>query len=173
MKKIKDFLNRLFEKEQKAIDAGNYKNRFDEYNSYAREIKTHMSEPTVGLGLPVLEKPKPDFFYEESFYPLRRHLYKISKYKNSKYEKLWVCYVSVANPYNNIKSYDSVFIVSEIENNLKIIAKFNKDYDTNRWKFSGGDRELDYYNLGELVNVHRIMAPDDDEWSMKEHIKEA
>jgi|GEM_PF-4813868 len=173
MKKVQDFLDGLLEKEQKAIDAGNYKKKFAEYNSYAKEIKSHMYDSTVGLGLPVLQQPKPDFFYEDAPYPRKRYLYKVSKYKHHKYSELWSCYMSVANPgEGKTKLLSLAFIAAVVEENLKIVAQFAPDYDTKIWEFRGGDSELDFYNLGELVSVNRIMSPENDDWSVQEYMKE-
>lgn len=100
-----------------------------------------------------------------------RHLYKISHYENSRYGDLWACYVSIANPYNNITSIDDCFIVAEIDGELKIIAKFSPDIDQPKWKFYGGDRELKMNKLGKLLSVERIKEPVDDVWSMEQYNK--
>ncbi|AZA74962.1 hypothetical protein [Chryseobacterium indoltheticum] len=173
MEKIKEFLSFLFEREQVAIDYGNRKDDFEKYNVIAKEIKSYMSDITVGFGVPVLEKPAPDFFYDEGApYPTPRHLYKISHYQNKDYGDLWACYVSIANPYNNITGIDDCFIVTEINGELKIVAKFGPDIDQPKWKFYGGDRELKINKLGKLLSIERIMEPIDDAWSMEQYNKE-
>lgn len=102
-----------------------------------------------------------------------RHFYKISEYENPKYGSIWVCYVSVANPgKGNTKLISFAFIVAKINEDLKIIAQFSPDYDTQKWEFRGGDDDLKFDELGELVNIHRLTSPENDEWSVEEYKKE-
>ncbi len=173
MEKVKEFLKFLFEKEQIAIDYGNRKNDFDKYNAVANEIKSYMNDTTLGFGLPVLEKPAPDFFYEENApYPNPRHLYKISHYQNNNYGNLWACYVSVPNPYMDTKRINDCFIITEINGDLKIIANFGPDIDQPKWQFYAGDRDLKIDSLGKLQTIERIMEPTDDAWSIEQYKKD-
>ncbi len=174
MEKVKEFFKFLFEKEQIAIDYGNRKDDFDKYNNVAKEIKSYMNDITLGFGLPVLEKPAPDFFYDENApYPTSRHLYKISHYQNNNYGNLWACYVSVDNPgIGQTKILHSCFIVASIDENLKIVAQFNPDRDTGKWVFVGGDRDLKMYKLGKLLSIERYLEPVNDAWGIEQYKKD-
>lgn len=175
MEKIKEFLNLLFKKEQEAINFSFFKDKLSEYNEVSFEIKSYMNDETVGFGLPQKTQLNSDRFYktkENAPYPNPRQLYKISHYQNEKYGDLWVCYVSIANPYNNITGMDDCFIVAEIKGKLKIIAKFIKDSDTKKWIHVGGDENLKLYNIGKLQEIERIMEPKDDIWSMEQYNKD-
>lgn len=100
-----------------------------------------------------------------------RHLFKITEYENSENGKLWACYVSVANPITDeVKSIAFCFIVAKIEEELKMISLFFYD-DMNdfMWKLGGGIR-LNYYELGKVVAVERLLSPLVDEWSLKEYM---
>lgn len=173
---VKEFLEFLFKKEQIAIDARHNKDKFDEYNKLAEDIKQFMNDDSVGFGLPKFRKLQTDDYYEDFKkmpYPTKRHIYKISEYQNQKYGKLWACYVSNQDPGEGLTQLlASCFIVAKIDNLFKIIAKFNPDYITKEWERRGGD-DLNYYDLGELIKVERFMSPVNDEWSIKEYNKEA
>ncbi|KAB1231345.1 hypothetical protein [Chryseobacterium viscerum] len=174
MKEVKELLDFLFKKEQEAIYLGEKKGEFDNYNQLAEEIKSYMNDITVGLGLPVLTSPKPDIFYEDNpSYPASRHLFKISEYNNEKYNTVWACYVSIPNPSASTKKLTNCFLVAEIDQSLKIIAKMGVEPDTRKWKFYGGDEDngLRIHNLGTPVKVERYLEPTD-EWSLEEYLKD-
>ena len=111
MEKIKTFMDFLLQKEQEAIFAGDKKEAFEKYNALATEIKSYMIDDTVGLGLPILTSPKPDFFYDEDpVYPNPRNLFKISEHENSRYGFIWACYLSIANPRMSIRKIQSALL---------------------------------------------------------------
>lgn len=102
-----------------------------------------------------------------------RHLFKISEYNNVKYNTVWACYASIPNPSLTTKNITNCFLVAEIEENLKIIAKMGIDPDTRTWKFYGGDEDksLRIHNLDKPVKVERYLEPTD-EWSLEEYFKD-
>ncbi|SIS59993.1 hypothetical protein SAMN05421786_101417 [Chryseobacterium ureilyticum] len=175
IKEVKKLLEFLFKKETQAINAKHYKEKFDEYNSLAAEIKSYMNDITVGLGLPIHRRLKDDEYYEDfknAPYPMARDLYKISEYNHAAYGKLWACYVSGANPIQNkAKLIFDCFIISKVDEDLKIIADFIPDPDTSKWIFVGGDRSIKYYELGEPVAIERYLEPTE-EWSLEEYLKD-
>lgn len=174
IKQVKELLEFLFEKEKQAINAKHYKEKFDEYNNLAAEIRSYMNDVTVGFGLPVHRRLKDDDYYEDfkdAPYPMSRHLYKISEYNHTLYDKLWACYVSAANPgQNKVKLIFDCFIVGRVHQDLKIIADFIQDPDTNQWIFAGGDRSIKYDELCNPVAVERYLEPTE-EWSLEEYLK--
>lgn len=170
MDEIISFLKQLFELEKKALNAGNFKDRHEEYNKYANQIKQLMNEITVGLGVPVLDKEKPDFFYDEEEVSKVRHIYKITHYENDKYGELWSCYVSKSAPYKEIKTIGNCYVVANIDGELKMVSEYIEYEDTKRWRRVGGDEDLsDLYNLGKIISIERLLAPEDDEWSMEQY----
>jgi len=162
-KKITEFLDFLFKKEQEAIHASNKKELFEEYNTLAKEIKSYMNDSSVGLGLPILSNPKPDFFYDENTpYPNIRHLYKISKYKNNKYGTIWACYISNPNPKNSsVRMLTKCFIITKQNEGFKIISEQGIDPNTNKWYFYGGDEDnsLRIHSLGTPIQIDRYLEP--------------
>lgn len=172
MEEVKQFLENLFTLEQEARHLSHIKEKIDEYNEIAMEIKSYMIDVTVGLGVPVARFPKPDFWYEGEFtYPKPRNLFKITEYENPEYGKLWACYVSVANSITDeVKSIANCFIVAKIEDELKMISLFfYDDMDDFMWKLGGGIR-LNYYELGKVVEVERLLSPLKDERSLEEYM---
>ena len=166
---IKQFLNQLFEKEQKALAYEYRKETFDLYNQTAKEINELTGFDFIG----VLPKPLSDRVYrrtEKSPLPLLRHIYKISHYKNQDHENLCTCYVSSSNP--KLHRIHECFIISQANNKFKIEANYGQDVDLPQWKFYGGDNTLKLSNLGQLISIERLQEPIDDEWSMKEYKKE-
>ena len=100
-----------------------------------------------------------------------RNLYKITEYENPEYGKLWACYVSVANPITDeVKSIASCYIVAKVNGELKMISKFfYDDMDEFMWR-KGGGLTLNFYELGKVVAVERLLSPLVDEWSLEEYL---
>lgn len=175
MNQIIEFLESLFQLEQKAVHAQHKKDLFDEYNELATKIKSNMYNITVGLNLPVETNPESDSYYEAYInepYPNKRLIYKISQYNNEKYESIWVCYVSEVNPFKD-GTISSCLVVGNIDGELKILSKFNPDYDTNEWSFRGGDRDFKNYRFGKPVVIERLTSPLlSESWSIQEYNKD-
>lgn len=100
-----------------------------------------------------------------------RNLFKITEYENPEYGKLWTCYVSGANPVSDeVKSIAFCYIITKINYELKIISLFfYDDMDDFMWKLGGGLR-LNYYELGKVTAVERLLSPLVDEWSLQEYM---
>jgi hypothetical protein len=175
MKAIKEFLDFLFKKEQETIYAGDKKEEFEKYNALATEIKSYMNDITVGFGLPILTNPKPALFYDDyPVYPKARHLFKISEYENDRYGNIWACYVSYPDPGDTSRKILECFLVAVVEEKLKIIANMIVASDTKEWRHIGGDEDktLRLNNLGKPTMVERYVEPLNDEWSLKEYLKD-
>ncbi|WP_445432795.1 hypothetical protein [Chryseobacterium indoltheticum] len=185
MEKIREFLIELFEKEQKAIFLEYSKDKIEEYNIFIEEkINIYFKNPydkDLDKIIPFnligkLHNPASDRFYkskENAPYPTPRHLYKITHYQNGTYGDLWACFVSVDNPgIGQTKILHSCFIVTLIDDDLKIVAQFNPDRDTGKWAFVGGDRELKMYKLGKLLSIERYLEPVNDDWGIEQYNKD-
>ncbi|WP_299763422.1 hypothetical protein [uncultured Dokdonia sp.] len=178
MKNIKDFLDFLFEREQEALNADNYKEDFQKYNSIVEEIQTHLYNISAGFNLPILKKPKPDFFYlktKNKVFPARRYLFKISQYDNKKYNTIWACYTSESDPTSDkVKMLTTCFLIAEINNELKIIVKNRRNLDNDKWEFFGGDddKTLRLHALGQPKEIIRYMEPLEDEGGLKLYKKD-
>ncbi|WP_445432793.1 hypothetical protein [Chryseobacterium indoltheticum] len=177
MERIKEFFRSLFEKEKEAIYYSGYKEKLDEYNSLVKELNKNVVNEMPPL-MRLHETPP----YSERFYkeikefdePITpRHLYKITHYQNGTYGDLWACFVSVDNPgIGQTKILHSCFIVTLIDDDLKIVAQFNPDRDTGKWAFVGGDRELKMYKLGKLLSIERYLEPVNDDWGIEQYNKD-
>ncbi|MBK7465778.1 MAG: hypothetical protein IPJ43_02585 [Saprospiraceae bacterium] len=144
------------------------------HNSFDKELGQVVEFNIQGA----LQNPRSDFYYEtikKNDAPIHRDIFKISEYSNKKYGQMWACYVSTSDPgLGKSKLIDTCFLVSNIDKDLKFIAKYNPDYDTNLWSYRGGDKELeDFYKLGRLIKVTRYLSPINNEWNIKEYNKDA
>lgn len=180
MEEIIKFLEHFFSVEsiahteyRKIDNVENYLNSLKELNLLTINDKV---DSEIGFGLSSMFKQHSKVFLDNmDLLPQirKRHLYKISEYNHPTYGKVWACYVSVANPIaKKTKSIFSCFIVAEVDNELKIIAQFIVDPDTYKWRFGGGDRNIEYYKLGKPVAIERLMSPENDEWSVEEYNKD-
>jgi hypothetical protein len=152
--------------------------KIDEHNNLVDEINNLTQDPEpphtfnlaskITLPLSMIERLVIDNTEIKIAKP--RNLFKITEYENPEYGKLWACYVSVANPVTDeVKSIAFCFIVAKIENELKMISLFfYDDMDDFMWKLGGGIR-LNYYELGKVVAVERLLSPLVDEWSLEEY----
>lgn len=171
MNTIIEFIRHIIALEQEARNFDQYRDKIGDYNTVVQKIQGYMIDETVGLGLPLTTRPKPDFWYDRNtYYPKPRHLYKITQYNNKEHGTLWACYVSVANPIaDTVKSIANCLIVAEIEGELKFISKFIYDDDDLVWKHVGGI-DLNFHELGTVQQVERLLSPENDEWSMEEYL---
>ncbi len=171
MDKIIDFLNELFELEQRVLEAGNYKSRFEEYNDIVSQMAMFSDNVTIGLGYPVLKKPKPDFFYEEADANANaRNIYKISHYQDSTGESLWACYISGVNPSPGVFMMGKVFFIKELNGKLMLVADFFRNHETSEWGYAGGEESfIDLLRKGKPIEVHRLLSSNSDEWSASEY----
>jgi hypothetical protein len=174
MEEVKQFISHFIETEKKQEEAL-LKKDIDLHNNLA-ELIIEMSEHEIVLTkkrqLPLSSSMERYIAGNHGFAVSARLLYKISEYKHEAYGTLWACYVSVANPIiAEVKSISSALFVAVINGDLKIIALFNIDRNTDKWTFRGGDRTIQYYKLGKPTAIERLMSPEVDEWSIEEYNK--
>ncbi|NQY30133.1 MAG: hypothetical protein HRT69_11765 [Flavobacteriaceae bacterium] len=184
MRKIIEFIDLLFGNEQQALSLETEKSKIEEYNNFVENEINIYCEPYFDKVLnhktsfDIMGKifsPYSDRYYDRvknAPAPNLRQLYKTSEYTNEKYGQIWACYCSIANPYDNVTGLDDCFIVTTIDNELKIVMKSITDPDTKKWLHVGGDEDLNVYELGKLVAIERILEPRDNAWSMEEYNKE-
>jgi len=153
--------------------------KIDEHNELVDEINNLTLDPEpphtfnlaskITLPLSMIERMVIDNTEIKVAKP--RNLYKITEYENPEYGKLWACYVSVANPItDDVKSIAFCFIVANVNDELKMISEFAYDsMDEFMWRNVGGI-ELNFYELGKVVTVERLLSPLVDEWSLEEYL---
>ncbi|WP_326984351.1 hypothetical protein VUJ46_07410 [Chryseobacterium sp. MYb264] len=183
MEKIKTFIGIVFEKEQIAIHLQRNKDDINKYNEFVeKELNVYCedqydSEKKVEFNIKgKIVSPFSDRFYEQSkksSYPIPRYLFKISEYIHEKYGAVWACYVSFSNPNKSIKKITECFLVTLINEKLKIISDFIVSSDAKEWRHVGGDenKSLRLHNLGKPVKIERYLEPTD-EWSLEEYLKD-
>jgi hypothetical protein len=175
MEKIKDLINRFIDIEQKSGEALN-RNDIKIYNNLVDKI-FELSGPNVKLAnkeeISISEPEEIMDDSDEDIPVYSRHLYKISEYSYSKYGAIWACYTSVSDPEPGLtKLLSNLFILACISEQPKIIAQLKIDPDTYKWRFVGGDRDIDYYELGDPIAVERLLSPENDKWSIEEYLKD-
>lgn len=177
MEEINNFMNLLINVERDALYYRGYKEKINDYNKAVRELNLFASYLMPPLMREHDSPPFSERFYKEIIEfeepTIPRHLFKISQYTHPRYDYIWACYVSVPNPSIKVKRISDCFLVSEIKGDLKVIVKLGIDPDTNKWTFYGGDEDksLRLYNLGTPVNVKRYVEPLNDEFGLKEYLK--
>ncbi|WEK71303.1 MAG: hypothetical protein P0Y62_07015 [Candidatus Chryseobacterium colombiense] len=82
-------------------------------------------------------------------------------------------YVSFSNPAAIMKKIKECFLVTSINEELKIVSNFIVSSDAKEWRHVGGDEDksLRLHNLGKPVKVERYLEPTD-EWSLEEYLKD-
>lgn len=108
------------------------------------------------------------------------HLFKLSSYKNLKYQFVWVAYISYNNPVfdPNNTSIDRGVIIANIDNQLKIIglmsvALRDSDLSPVGWKKSMyNPKNLNIHDLGEFVSTERYHEPIDDGFSLQDYLED-
>ncbi|THF53186.1 hypothetical protein E6C50_03000 [Flavobacterium supellecticarium] len=110
-----------------------------------------------------------------------RHLFKLSSYQNKIYGDIWVAYVSITNPRNEINTSRIVdgFIISEIDNEFKIIGIMEVKLSRSTMAVMGwtgsvyNPSDLDIKKLGKFVATERYSEPNSqDNFSLKEYLKD-
>lgn len=179
MKEVQEFLKSVFTEEMKTHVEYRKENNMERFNKQLEILDsfTINSSPEVlaeiGLGLgKMYDEHDEDFLDIKDFLPeiKERYFYKISTYSNSKYKTVFACYVSLANPEStDVRLLSKCLLLGNVGSELKIISIYFPDYDTGKWKFGGGDVELkNFYEIGELQNIERVLEPSKDDWSKEE-----
>lgn len=185
MERIKQFLDTVFAKEQEVIFLEYQKDKIEACNKLIEELNVFCRpyfDTDYDMEIPFnirgkIVNPASDRFYkakENAPYPRARYLYKISSYPHEKYGEVWACYVSETNPSEITKSISDCYIVAEISKELKFISKMGIVSGTNKWTFYGGDEDksLRLNNLQKPSKTERFTEPVNDEWSLKEYLKD-
>lgn len=175
MNKVIRFIEKFSEIEQ-AIEINFRKRKLKAHNEFVEELLA-MSTEDLPLSRKIqepLSKIEEMVIEENADLPVKkRHLFKISEYNHDNYGKIWVCYVSVANPgEGSTKMISTSFIVAKFGSEFKIVAEFGRDHDSDKWRFFGGDKTINFYELGKPNKIKRLISPVNDPWSIEEFNKE-
>lgn len=171
MEEIVIFLDSIFDLEKTAIELGQVKSSFDDYNKMALELKSHLVDNSIAFGPAVLRRPKPDRIYQRDWPPVnRRILLKISEYENQDLGLIWACYSTNENPQSvpSVIRLSNCILISHINGSLKVVGLFFKDFMTEDWRFGGGKLES-FNELGTLLGIQRLTSPIGDVWSIEEY----
>ncbi len=129
-----------------------------------------------GAILPVSVKSKS--FYEKYKgvqFTIPRHIFKISNYKNKKYENLYYVYVSSFLTDDDDKDYfrmTNCFLIALVKGQYKIVGEASMDPDNKSiWIYEYGDNAINFDSPGELVEIKRYLEPVHDHDNMAKYYK--
>ena len=178
MEQVKEFILNFLVKEAECWSRL-HQNDLDTFNKCVKELYA-MAIDDLDEGLGIFEEEKLTVEENPTIYK-PRHLYKLCTYKNKTYGDIWVAYVSSTTTNNDPKSKTifEAFIISEIENELKIIGTMSRHKNRTTmavmgWKGSiYNPSDLDSKKLGKFVATERYFEPGNyDNFSLNEYLKE-
>ncbi|MCT4615117.1 MAG: hypothetical protein N4A49_09625 [Marinifilaceae bacterium] len=121
----------------------------------------------IGI-LPLSSLQDEDYYKRYENFPdaKPRKIFKISKYKNSDENLVWLAYVSGANPDPDFEDayLDHVFIIMLINDKLKIVKEYiYSDYPDAvfTWKSQGGLDGIRLEQLENPIEIERYIEPCD------------
>lgn len=176
MEKVKAFIEDFIQAEI-STQLARLKPNLDAFNKKLAAMDTFLSENLkTRFGMLYLTELKSTGFYEtaQNMEPITpRHLFVIRESNDKKRGNLYSAYVS---DISSNKSYFDCLIVKPEGENLLIISRFTFGYGRDgrkekHWYFSGGE-EMDFSSLKTVTNVLHLVAPEDDEDSMKDYLKD-
>lgn len=172
MEEIKNLMLQFIDYEKKAEEAYR-KGDIESHNAFANKVTELAGLVLLGeIKLPLSESDERKIERKKDFPVAARHLYKISEYKNETFGKIWIAYVSVANPVVGItKLLSHYFAIAYVTGQLKIIARFAIDPDTYKWRFTKGERNI-ILNKKNFVAAERYTSPTNEDWSIEEYLKD-
>lgn len=180
MVKIKEFILKFLDKEAECWTRL-HSNDLNAFNNCVKELY-NMAIKDLDEGLGIFEEK--ELIEEENPTIYRpRHLYKISTYKNEIYDNIYVAYVSNIttdpDPDPLLGTVFEAFIISEIENELKVIGTMVRYKNRSTMKVEGwkasvyNPSDLDNNKLGEFISTERYFEPGNrDNFSLEEYLKD-
>ncbi|WP_336691064.1 MULTISPECIES: hypothetical protein [unclassified Chryseobacterium] len=178
MKEIRNFIDTFLKTEIEASDASikpdleDYNKKLDFMNSFCVE------ELHNKFGMIPHNELKSEEFYErwkEVDSANKRNVYKLSHYKNDKYEDIYVVYLSLSNPINGIFRYGDCLFITRIDGNLKIVKQylFSNDVGKKRkFKYPVGLEDISFDILKKPIHVERYLEPVNDKEAMEHYSKD-
>ena len=179
IKEVKEFMDTFLQAELKAktLDVKKDTNKAEQAIKELYDYCIKECDNRLGVVTPI--RVMDDSYYEKRQnvqYIIPRHLYKISKYKNPKYEEVYLVYVSIFINSERVKNYFEMtycFMVVKLEGKYKIISQWMIDLDNKKnWIFSFGDPDIDINSPGEFQETERYLDPINDEDGMEKFKKD-
>jgi hypothetical protein len=178
MEEVKSFINAFLKAEAEASDASITPN-LEDYNKKLSFMNSFCVEELHNkFGMIPSEELEDEEFYEsweDADSSNTRHLYKISHYKDDKYDDVYVVYISERNPNDEIFLYGKCLFVAKIDNQIKIIKSYSfGDEMLVKDKFEGGQglEDISFKTLKKPVKIERYLEPVDDEDGMEHYLKD-
>ena len=176
MDEIQQFLINLFLLESEAINARRDPD-IEVFNAKFDELMSHVNHPTVGFEMSRMDKPLSGIKFrmlQKAPDAIPRHIFKISRYVHADYPEMYAAYVSSRRPQSNVLTYGSCYFVGLVNDKFKILSQYvfgDPDLVKSTWRFTGGDRAINFTSLGKPIEVLRLLEPKDDPDSVKDYLR--
>ena len=146
-----------------------------DFNNSLKTMDSFLADPLkTRFGMKYKDKPKSADYYEEmqSEPPIQpRHLFRIDSIENTKVHHVYSAYVSIVN---GEKAYFDCLIARPKGDSFEIISLFTwgigRDGANKKHWYNSGGEEMKYADLKPVTETLRLLAPDDDEESMKMYL---
>ena len=191
MEKIPNFLKNFLDAE---VDSSNKYRvpNLEAYNAAVDKMANFTTdEMKYAFGGKLISLLSKDTYEQYSTYPdsIPRYIYRIDEYISQAGTPLFACYLSESSPDDDWFEYHTLVLVEEINDKLKIIARFaysENDSGNYVYTLTGGGKswvgkfvietkytkELIPDSFGKKINTLRLMAPESCKQSMLEYEKD-
>ena len=175
MEDVKKFILKFLEKEAEAwtkMELGD----LDDFNQSIKELYAMATEDLdEAFGIFKEDELTPE---DDPQIYMPAHLFKLTAYNNNHYGDIWIAYTSYKHPPVYTSRMTRGFIISRIDDKLKIIGCMSVDLDElymepTNWEASVyNPKELDIYHLGKFLSTERHLEPEDDGFGLKNYLED-
>ena len=126
--------------------------------------------------IPLMELDDQEYYdtWSKKKYPNTRHIYKISHYIDDIYGDVYIVYLSLGNPLDEIFSYGDCLFITKINEGLSIIKTYLFSSDVGRKKkfeLTRGLEDISFKTLKKPIHIERYLEPLDDKDGMEHYLK--
>ena len=191
MNRIQEFLNQFLIAETHLLNQYCIPN-LEAYNAAVDKMANFTTdEMKYAFGGKLISLLSKDSYEHYSTYPdsIPRYIYRIDEYISQAGTPLFACYLSESSPDDDWFEYHTLVLVEEINDKLKIIARFaysENDSGNYVYTLTGGgkswvgkfvietkySKELIPDSFGKKINTLRLMPPESCKQSMLEYEKD-
>lgn len=176
MEKIKKLIGEFLKSEAETIYLMRQPN-IEAYNNSLQKMNDFCVESLYNkFGMiPLRELDDQEYYdkWSKKKYPSKRHIYKISHYKDAKYGDVYVVYISERNPDDEIFLYGECLFVANINNEFKIIKNYTFGDDMSvkdKFQANQGLKDVSFETLEKPINIERYLEPLDDKDAMEHYL---
>jgi hypothetical protein len=177
MEEIRNFITAFLKAEVEASNASiqpnleDYNQKLDFMNSFCVE------ELYNKFGMIPHNELKSEEFYErwkDADSANTRHIYKISHYTDDAHGDVYLVYLSLRNPIEEIFRYGDCLFVTKINEELRIIKTYlfsSEVGKTRKFEFPKGLEDISFKTLRKPLDIERYLEPLNDKDGMEHYLK--